>query len=97
MICVKQLSRHQSIYFRDPPPHNGDKPRNSVHIPFNLSDTVYLFIHWTIRVAEVVRGHKGPPLKSLDTDENFKPEHPLFCRKLRLSQFTHFLEIFGQK
>ena len=24
----------------------------------------------------------GPPLKSLDSDENFKPEHTLFCRKL---------------
>ena len=27
------------------------------------------------RVAEVVRGHGGPPPKSLDLDENFKPEH----------------------
>ena len=49
------------------------------------------------RVAEVVWGHRGPPLKSLDSDENFKPEHTLFCRKLRFVPFTHFLEIFGQK
>ena len=35
------------------------------------------------RVAEVVRGHGGPPPKSLDSDENFKPEHTLFCRVLR--------------
>ena len=35
------------------------------------------------RVAEVVRGHGGPPPKSLDSDENFKPEHTLFCRELR--------------
>ena len=35
------------------------------------------------RVAEVVRGHGGPPLKSLDLDKNFKPEHTLFCRELR--------------
>ena len=48
-----------------------------------------------IRVAEVVRGHGGPPPKSLDSDENFKPKHTLFCRELRL-RFTHFLEIFGQ-
>ena len=33
------------------------------------------------RVAEVVRGHGGPPLKSLNLDENFKPEHTLFCRE----------------
>ena len=36
-----------------------------------------------IRVAEVVRGHGGPPPKSLDSDENFKPKHTLFCRELR--------------
>ena len=35
------------------------------------------------RVAEVARGHGGPPPKSLDSDENFKPENTLFCRKLR--------------
>ena len=34
------------------------------------------------RVAEVVRGHGGPPSKGLELDENFKPEHMLFCRKL---------------
>ena len=34
-------------------------------------------------VAEVARGHGGPPTKSLDSDENFKPEHMLFCRELR--------------
>ena len=27
------------------------------------------------RVAQVVRGHGGSPPKSLDSDENFKPEH----------------------
>ena len=34
-------------------------------------------------VAEVVREHGGPPPKSLDSDQNFKPEHTLFCRELR--------------
>ena len=28
-------------------------------------------------------GGRGPPPKSFDSDENFKPEHTLFCRKLR--------------
>ena len=36
------------------------------------------------RVAEVAREHRWPPPKSLDSDENFKPEHALFCRELRL-------------
>ena len=44
------------------------------------------------RVAEVARGHGGPPPKSLDSDENFKPEHTLFCRELR---FVVIYAIFG--
>ena len=35
------------------------------------------------RVAEVVLRHEGPSPKSLDSDENFKPEHTLFCRVFR--------------
>ena len=44
------------------------------------------------RVAEVVRGHGGPPPKSLDTDKNFKPEHTPFCRELR---FVVIYTLFG--
>ena len=44
------------------------------------------------RVTEVVRGHGGPPPKSWDSDENFKPEHTLFCRKLR---FVAIYALFG--
>ena len=40
----------------------------------------YIF---STRVAEVAREHGWHPLKSLDSDENFKPEHTLFCRELR--------------
>ena len=35
------------------------------------------------RVAEVAREHGWHPPKSLDSDENLKPEHTLFCRELR--------------
>ena len=35
------------------------------------------------RVAEVAREHGWHPPKSLDSDENFMPEHTLSCRKLR--------------
>ena len=35
------------------------------------------------RVAEVAREHGWHPPKSLGSDENFKPEHTLFCRELR--------------
>ena len=41
---------------------------------------VWLFV---TRVAEVAREHGWHPPKSLDSDENFKPEHTLFCRELR--------------
>ena len=34
-------------------------------------------------MAEVAREHGWPPPKSLDSDENFKPEHTLFCRESR--------------
>ena len=51
-----------------------------------------------IRVAEVAREHGWHPPKSLDSDENFMPEHTLFCRELRfVAIYALFLEIFGQK
>ena len=46
------------------------------------SAELYVSVHGGFRVAEVVRGHGGPPPKSLDSDENFKPEHTLFCHAL---------------
>ena len=50
------------------------------------------------RVAEVARGHRGPPPKSLDLNEICKPEHMLFCRELRfVAIYALFLEIFGHK
>ena len=50
------------------------------------------------RVAEVAREHRWHPPKSLDLDENFKPEHTLFCRELRfVAIYALFLEIFGHK
>ena len=33
-------------------------------------------------MAEVAREYGWHPPKSLDSDENFKPIHTLFCRKL---------------
>ena len=46
----------------------------------------------TGRVAEVVRGHGGPLPKSLDSDENFEPEHMLFFCELR---FVVIYALFG--
>ena len=46
----------------------------------------------SIIVAEVVRGRGWPPLKSLDSDENFKLEHTLFCCELR---FVEIYPLFG--
>ena len=58
-------------------------------------------LHFTvlvIRVAEVVRGHEGPPRKSLDSDENFKPEHTLFCRELRcVAIYALFRDLWAKK
>ena len=50
------------------------------------------------RVAEVAREHGWHPPKSLDSDENFKPKHTLFCGELRfVAIYALFLEIFGHK
>ena len=45
-----------------------------------------------VRVAEVAREHGWHPPKSLDSDENFKPEHTFFCRELR---FVANYALFG--
>ena len=50
------------------------------------------------RVAEVVRGHRGPQPKSLDLGENFKPEHTVFCRELRfVAIYTLFGDLWAKK
>ena len=50
------------------------------------------------RVAEVAREHRWHPPKSLDSDENFKPERSLFCCELRfVAIYALFLEIFEHK
>ena len=43
-------------------------------------------------MAEVAREHGWHPPKSLDLDENFKPEHTLFCRELK---FVAIYALFG--
>ena len=43
-------------------------------------------------MAEVAGDHGWHPPKSLDSDKNFKPEHTLFCRKLR---FVVIYALFG--
>ena len=51
------------------------------------------------RVAEVAWEHGWLPPKSLDSDENFKPEHTLFCRKLRFVAIyaLFFGDLWAQK
>ena len=57
-----------------------------------------MIVIYRSRVAEVAREHGWHPPKSLDSDENFKPEHTLFCRELRfVAIYALFLEIFGHK
>ena len=51
-----------------------------------------------IRVAEVAREHGWHPPKSLDSDENFKPKHTLFCRELRfIAIYALFLRYLGKR
>ena len=48
-----------------------------------LFETRILLLPSCTRVVEVARTREQRPPKSLDSDENFKPEHTLFCRELR--------------
>ena len=51
-----------------------------------------------VKVAEVAREHGWHPPKILDWDENFKPEHTLFFRELRLvANYTLFGELWAKK
>ena len=43
-------------------------------------------------------GAQGPPPKSLDSDENFKPEHTLFCPELRfVATYALFGDLWAKK
>ena len=54
--------------------------RGVAHLPMkNLSRKNSIRPGW----QKLCRGTGGAPPKSLDSDENFKPEHTLFCRELR--------------
>ena len=45
-----------------------------------------------------MRVHGEPLPKSLDSDENFKPEHTPFCRELRfVAIYALFLRYLGKK
>merc|ERR1712012_1374188 len=63
-----------------------------LHILHIINILNFLHILHVCRVAEVAREHGWHPPKSLDSDENFKPEYTLFCRKLR---FVAIYALFG--
>ena len=75
----------------------------SVFVSFNPSSSHMLIFNsskendddsmiMVTRVAEVAREHGWHPPKSLDSPENFKPEHTLFCREFR---FVAIYALFG--
>ena len=64
----------------------------------NLSNVLSEKVILGNRVAEVAREHGWHPPKSLDSDENFKPEHTLFCRELRfVAIYTLFGDLWAKK
>ena len=60
----------------------GDRVVGQVQVLLKIK--IFEWLGGQTGVAEVARGHGGPPPKSLNSDENFKSEHTLFCRELRL-------------
>ena len=58
-------------------------------------DPSFVVVH---RVAEVAREHGWHPLKSLDSDENFKPKLTLFCLRLRfVAIYALFEDLWAKK
>ena len=50
------------------------------------------------RMAEVVQRHEGPSPKSLESGENFKPLHTLFCRDIKICRdLRTFWKSLGKK
>ena len=80
--------------------HRFSRTIHGVLIPKNISEVVKTLLQSITllspslhsRVAEVAQEHGWHLLKSLDSDENFKPEHTLFCRELR---FVAIYALFG--
>ena len=68
----------------------GDRIVGQVQVLLKIK--IFEWLGVQTRVAEVARGHEGPPPKSLNSDENFKPEHTLFCRLLG---FVAIYTLFG--
>ena len=55
-------------------------------------------VSYSDRVAEVVQGRGVPPPKSLDSGENFKPEHTQFCCELRFVMiYAFFGDLWAKK
>ena len=49
-------------------------------------------------MAEVAQGYKGPSPKSFDLDENFKPQHTLFCCDIEIfHNLRTFSNTLGKK
>ena len=69
--------------------------RGVAHLPMkNLSRKNSIRPGW----QKLCRGTGGAPPKSLDSDENFNPEHTLFCRKLKfVAIYTVFGDLWAKK
>ena len=82
--CIRLMSK---IKFARPPLHYG-----------NFYSTTRISIPPYCSLAEVAQEHRWHPPKSLDSDENFKPEHALFCHKLRfVAIYALFEDLWAKK
>ena len=79
-VVVSEVERSEGGGGRDQA-QVGDRVVGQVQVLLKIK--IFEWLGVQTRVAEVARGHGGPPPKSLNSGEHFKPEHTLFCRKLR--------------
>ena len=79
-VVVSEVERSEGGGGRDQA-QVGDRVVGQVQVLLKIK--IFEWLGVQTRVAEVARGHGGPPPKSLDSNENFKPHHMLFCCELR--------------
>ena len=89
MVCEGRLDAVDEVFELDQTASSF--PRLTT-VRLVVVQAVLVLICILCRVAEVAREHGWHPPKSLNSDENVKPEHTLFCRKLR---FVAIYALFG--
>ena len=96
-VWTRHLSEYvwTDIYQKLAKNHGADRPKIRGRCCNNCGGAENIY---TDQGGRSCAGARGAPPKSLDSDENFKPEHTLFCRELRfVAIYALFWRSLGKK